>query len=147
MNLPVDVVYYSGTRRSIDVDGNVTRDSIVWNGDGSGLWSQVWIIWQTGDLLQPGFHLVTEDGDALVTEDGDTLISEGTVPLPDEVLYDLRLVPREWTAAHILRTWLVLLYGSGELWDYPQPMGDWDEWEDPTMSWDEDAPVVVAVEA
>lgn len=40
---PYDVVSYRGLRHVMDVNGDITRDSITWGNDESGNWSQVWV--------------------------------------------------------------------------------------------------------
>lgn len=148
-----DVVYYSGTRRSIDPGGTITADAISWSADGSGKWARVWVffhLWSslvtdsgalfttdTGETIVVDFAtmtawlhpLVTGAGDTLITDTGDTLIAD-PVPsgsLPDADAEMLKLIPREWTAAHIDKTTVVLLFGTAELWDYPAPVGIWDD--------------------
>lgn len=43
---------------------------------------------------------------------------------------EFRAIVRDWKAAHVIST-IVLL--TGELWDYPQPVGTWDS---PVVTWD-----------
>ena len=44
----------SGARCSMDVDGNIVRDVVDWNGDGSGLWTQDWIFFHVPSTLDLG---------------------------------------------------------------------------------------------
>lgn len=107
----IDVVHYDGTRRVMDGDGNLSLDSITWGGDGTGDWSQVWIF----------FHLDADP--AGLTDDG------GSPGISAANAARLRAVPTDWSAAHILRIRIVLLYtGSVRLWGYPTPVPTWGTW-------------------
>jgi hypothetical protein len=144
INPQIDVVYHSGTRRSVDADGVITRDAITWSADGTSLWSQIWIFFHLVDGL-PGNILVDEFGNELVDEEGNVLVDEGgsLSPAQEE---EFRVIPREWSAAHILRTTIVLLWGEGRLWDYPQPIPTWDDRENAGHTWDGELPIVLVVE-
>jgi hypothetical protein len=135
-------------------------------------WARVWIFVHLGSssalTTEAGADLLTESGetlaafsaggfllDELTTEAGSSLTTEadevlaGIVPIWGGVFdaYDDQVwsvVPREWSAAHVQRTTIVLLYGVGECWGYPQPMGTWDE--DESITWDQDTPYTVVVE-
>lgn len=96
-NPQIDVIATSGLRHSIDSDGEITRDSISWAA--SGGWANIWIV----------FHLPS-------------LIA--VTPTYQEII---SAVPREWSAAHIQNITIVLIAPDYELWDYPQPVGDWDD--------------------
>lgn len=87
---PYDLVAYSGLRHSVDVNGVITRDQIAWSGDGSGKWARIWIY----------FYVGTDPG--VLTED-------------QKEVY--RAIPREWNAAHIEKTTIVLVWGP--VWGYP----------------------------
>jgi hypothetical protein len=152
LNVRIDVVYHSGTRRWMDTAGAITRDSITWDGDGTDHWSQFWVIFHVPAFIPTSGALellVDQDDDEITTQDGEEIIVSSTVAvgsLTDAEKDVFRAIPREWSAAHIERIWIVLLYGDGELWDYPQPMGTWTEWEDPMVTWDADAPVIFLAE-
>lgn len=89
---PIELVYRSGRRYSMDVDGNVVRDDIVFTPDGNpAQWARWWLFMYT-------------DSYALPLSDADTA--------------DIARIPTEWNAAHCFGT-VVLLASSAELWDYP----------------------------
>lgn len=148
--LPVrmDVVYHSGTRRWMDENGVITRDSIVWNADGSGLWAQFWVFFHLPTQVPATGLLLTEGDDTITTEDGDPIVAEMTAS-PDELTAEqlevFTAIPREWSAGHIKTVHVVLLWSARRLWDYPQPVPTWDEWG-ATSTWDE-PPVLMEIEA
>lgn len=89
---PITLLYESGRRYSMDVDGVVVRDDIVWSPDASTtLWARWWLFFDT-DFF-------------------------GTAPTDDQIA-DLKIVSREWNAAHCLG-FVVLLPSGAELIDYP----------------------------
>lgn len=150
LNVRMDVVAKSGRRRWIDEDGVITADTITWDTDPDQGWAHVWLFFYLPDEIPLGFdYIVTHDGDRWVTHDGDFWVASRTIS-PSEMSDDEKAiftaVAREWSAAHIPYITVVLLYGVGELWDYPAPMGTWDEWVDPTKTVDEDAPVILIAE-
>ena len=63
----------------------------------------------------------------------------GSSLTPAEVT-DLRLVPREWNAAHCFGE-IVLLTDDVQLWGYPQS-----EWGEPGAEWGGELPVRLSVE-
>ena len=90
-NFPITLVYQSGRRYSMDADGRVTRDDIVWWADASSdQWARWWLIFETDAFGTP----------------------------TDDQIADLQNVPREWNAAHCLG-WVVLRPAGAELIDYP----------------------------
>jgi hypothetical protein len=92
-NFPVELIYYSGRRFSMDVAGNVTRDDIAWTPDANAAkWARWWLVYHT-DLWA------------------------AEAPTDDEI-EDLRLVPRQWNAAHC-QGHIVLFPSDAELWNYP----------------------------
>ena len=104
----IEVIYHSGTRYTLDVDGSITRDAITWGADGTDDWAQAWVF-------------LYEDSDP------------GT--LTDAQKAELLLIPRLWNAAHMRPLKVVILWPGVGLWDYPQ--GPWDDVEDPTWTDDE----------
>jgi hypothetical protein len=114
----MDVVAQSGTRYWMDEDGVITRDSIVWEGDGTGKWARIWVFFYLTALPA---SLITHAGDVLVTHAGDTLIGEalGGGEVSDEFAALFTAIPREWSAAHIDKTTVVLLAGDAVLVGYP----------------------------
>lgn len=141
LNVRMDVVYANGVRYSINTatPGVITRDEIVWNGDGSGKWARFWVFFYVPATISSlsGDTLITQDGDTLITQDGDTLITDATIS-PDELGAEeeelFRAIPREWSAAHIDRAEVVLLWDARRLWDYPQPIPTWNAWA-ATSTW------------
>lgn len=146
----MDVVYHSGTRRWIDEDGAITRDSITWEGDGTSQWSQFWIFFH----LPAADELGTDDGDTLVTDIGDILITDGAAgvvvdgAVSELVAEQFRALPREWSAAHIARITLVLLPSStARLWNYPQPVPTWAAWGASGATWGASgSPAILTIE-
>lgn len=128
LNVRMDVVYQSGTRRWIDAAATVeasviTRDSITWNGDASGDWSRFWVFFYV-PLLIPGTgdQLITFAGDNIITQAGDNLVTDNDISfssLSDSELELFRAIPREWSAAHITKIYVVLLGGDARLVGYP----------------------------
>lgn len=107
-------------------------------------WARIWIFVHLGDLLPD--ELLTESLEELLTEGGDALLGEispvsGYSPADDPIW---TAVARDWSAAHVQRITLVLLFGVGELWDYPVPVGTWDD--SATITWDQAVPIVITVE-
>lgn len=101
----------------VSVGDDITREKITgdWNGDGSTRWAQVWVM----------LHL---DADPRPVSD------------VDEEAH--RAVPVDWSAEHVWRTHVVLLWGFGRLWSYPDPTLTWATWDDrdadlASMTWDE----------
>jgi hypothetical protein len=118
LDVRMDVVAQSGTRYWMDEDGVITRDAIEWDGDGTGKWARIWVFFYVTSLART---LVTHAGDRLVTHAGDVLIADsllsGTISEEDEEMF--RAIPREWSAAHIDKTTVVILSGDAVLVGYP----------------------------
>jgi hypothetical protein len=137
LDVPIEYVDYSGKRLTLGAalgpDGEpvITRDSIVWGADGSGLPAQYWLFFRLTSNLLP--LTIDVNGDYLIAGQGDVIVlmfdlNSGT-PLPQSVVDEFTAVPREWTAAHIIKVHIVLLWpGGGRLWEYPQPVPGWDFW-------------------
>lgn len=150
LNVRMDVVYQSGTRRWISAattveESVITRDSVVWGGDGTGKWARFWVFFHlTGGLENV---LITEDGDTLITEDGDVIVAElltgGSVTDEDAEMF--RIIPREWSAAHIDQIVVALLYGLARLWNYPQPVPTWAAWGASGATWGGPVPVLLQI--
>lgn len=141
-----DVVYHSGTRRWIDEDGVITRDAIAWEADGSDEWAQFWVFFYVPDLISlPGDFLTTLDGEIITTLSGDPItitasIVPGEMTPADEDVFTA--IPREWSAAHVKRIYVVLLWDERRLWSYPQPVPDWGTI---STSWGEQGAKVITV--
>jgi hypothetical protein len=114
------LVYASGRRFQMALDGTVTRDDAGWTPAGSsGDWARWWLYcqWPT-EIGDDG--LWSSGG---TWEDGGLWDIDGN-DLDVNTVEDLRLVPREWNAAHC-KGYIVLMSASAELWDYPS--GVWDD--------------------
>lgn len=112
------VVSHRGVRHEMTGDV-IERDVISWGADGTADWAQVWVM----------IHADADPGAPLsATEEASYLA-----------------VPLDWSAAHVLRTHVVILWGEGRLWDYPPPSGDWDAWESGLTwdEWDAEMPIVI----
>jgi hypothetical protein len=110
------------------------------------VWARAWVVVQLTGLVTT--TLCTEDDEDLLCEDGETL--DGEVPPWVGAFDDLdndvwTAVPREWSAAHIDRLYVVILYGSGSLWDFPVPVPTYDADDD--GAWDDDPPIFLTLEA
>jgi len=91
-NFPIELVYYSGRRFSMAPDGTVTRDDVIWSPDANAAkWARWWLFYHTDQW--------------------------STTP-SDAEIEDIRLVPRQWNAAHPLG-WVVLMHAGVELWNWP----------------------------
>lgn len=124
LNVQMDVVYHSGTRRWVDAAGTVTRDAVTWGADGSSLWAQIWVFFYLG-------------------ADPTGIVTASTASDDDAEMF--RAIPREWSAAHLKTVTLVLLYGIARCWNYPQPVPTWAVWGTQT-TWGGDVPVILPIE-
>lgn len=110
-------------------------------------WARMTVVVRAESALA-ALPLLTEGGEELLSEGGEELLAD--VPLPDVDPETWATIPRDWSAAHVQRTAVAVLYGAGELWDYPGPSDEddwtWGAWEDPSKTIDEDAPIVVTIE-
>jgi len=89
---PIQLIYRSGRRYSMDAAGVVVRDDIPWHPDGlPAKWARWWLIFNS-----------------------DTYVP----PLSAQDAADLALIPTEWNAAHCTGI-VIVLPSNGELWDYP----------------------------
>lgn len=106
-------------------------------------WARIWIFVHLGDLIVD--ELLTEGEDELLLEDGDELEGEvsvfgGVFGPDDEAVWTA--IPREWSAAHVQRTTVVLLQGDAVLVGYPPRLvSDPPETVGPTI-----APVILTIE-
>lgn len=130
-NFQIDLVYYSGRAFSMDTDGEVTWTDIDWSPDPeTARWARWWLFydWPTS---------VGDDGlwgDAGTFGDGGVWGSD----LTETEVTDLRMVPKEWNAAHALGK-VVLLPDGAELWGFPA--GTWGD----AGVWGGDDPVILEV--
>jgi hypothetical protein len=128
---PVQLVYRSGKRYSMDAQGVVTTDTVPFVVDDMPQkWARFWLFFQwPAPLASDGLW-----ADAGTWGDGGVWDSSLSV-LDAE---DTRLIPREWSSAHTIGE-IVLLAGSRELWDYPAGA-----WDDPG-TWDDFGPAQLAI--
>lgn len=110
----IDLVYANGRRFSMAADGTITRDDI---GD---IKLSKWAYWTLYYFWPDPVHTDGVWSDPGTWDDGGVWDSD--LSIPD--VTDLRLIPREWNAAHPFGN-VVLLTADIELWDYPT--GTWDE--------------------
>jgi hypothetical protein len=105
----------------------VTREPFAWIADGSALWPQVWVM----------LHLDADPRPVSAVDDA-----------------SFRAVPVEWSAAHIWRVHVVLLWDLGRLWEYPDPTLTWATWDlrDAALAaltwdtWDDQMPITLTHE-
>jgi hypothetical protein len=108
--------YYSGRQFEMAaLDGAITRSDVVWLPDAANnRWARWWLFYDWPDpVVDEGAW-----GDPGDWGDGGTW---GTSLTVDEV-EDVRIVPRQWNAGHIIKGRIVLAEGTTELWGDP---GDW----------------------
>jgi len=103
---PYDVVSYRGLRHVMDINGDITRDSISWGTDETGYWSRVWVF----------LYFLTGP--------------------PVTNIDQYSAIVKDWLPAHVVGQ-LVIIHPDTRLWDYPQPVPDWDD----TWDWD-DGPTI-----
>lgn len=91
-NFAIELRYASGRRFQMDTAGAVVRGDIVWTPPGVGGWARWWLIYQWPNVIN-------DDG---VWGDPGTWGDGGVwgCDLPSAEVRDIRLVPREWNAAH-----------------------------------------------
>lgn len=117
-NFEIDLVYRSGRRFQMDEDGVVVRDDI--GHFQAAKWAQWTLYFEWPDA-------VALDGTWGSGGTWDNVGVWGSDLTPTEVS-DLRLVPREWNAAHAIGK-IVLLTAGVKLWGYPTgTWGDGDLW-------------------
>jgi hypothetical protein len=115
-NFPIELVYFSGRRYSLAVDGTITRDDITWTPDDKPEnWARWWLFYHWPEPVNDGGLW----GDGSTWGDGGPW---GSAALTVDDARDLQLVPTEWNAAHATGR-VVLLHEGAELWGYP--VGTW----------------------
>lgn len=151
LDVRMDVVYYSGTRRWQDAGGGgvVTRDAVTWDADGTDEWAKVWVFFYVPESIpRSSAYLITFGGDRIVQFDGGGILLVESIA-PDELTAEeaevFKAIPRDWSAAHIKLTTVVLLWGARRLWNYPQPVPTWSAWGASGALWGE-PPVVLEIE-
>lgn len=129
-NFQIDLVYASGRRFRLTTSGEVMRDDA---------WQAVAANWATWTLY---YAWPKVPSPASVLWGGGRLYGSGEVwgsTLTVEEVTDLRLIPREWGAAHAIGN-LVLLTPDVSLWGYPESK----TWG--THNWGSAQPVRLSVE-
>jgi len=134
-NVPVQYIANSGTTVTIDAAGVISPVTEIptWTGDGEypSKWARFFLVFYfDGDTL--AVPLLDEDGDPILTESGEQILT--TVSLFALTPADVELlcaVPREWSAAHIDRIYLVLVPAGGYAWGIPPGI----EWGDVGKTW------------
>lgn len=145
-NPRIDVIAnVSGKRHTALPDGEITRDFVSdWEGDGTDKWARIWVIFYLDEIPSES-SLIDDGGELLVTESGAVIVAiAGGGDVTGEIAELFTAIPREWNAAHIDRLYIVLLPTDAELWDYPEPVGTWDDPDQP--AWDESVPVILQVD-
>lgn len=97
-NFVIELISRNGARYTMDVSGNVTRDTTSWTYDAVS--ASYWARWQ---LLYHWPTAVTASGHW--DDDPDLWDDAGSVwdsDLTPDQIEDLRLIPKEWNAAHTL---------------------------------------------
>lgn len=114
-NVEVALVYRSGRRFTMDVNGAITRDDIAFNPDITpSKWARWWLIftWPAGLTVATWGSRPTW---GLPDPPGHVWGVDGLIP---QDVVDLRIVPHEWNAAHCFGR-IILLSGGAHLWGYP----------------------------
>lgn len=94
-NFEIELRYASGRRYEMDTSGTVLRGDIVWTPPGSSAqWARWWLIYQWPDVI-------SDDG---IWSDPGTWNDGGVwdCDLPAAEVRDIRMIPREWNAAHAI---------------------------------------------
>lgn len=134
---PVHLVYTSGARYDMALDGTVVRDAVSFDtGLGPDDWAHWWLVYEWPTVIDddglwddPGFY-------------GDGGVWDSTLTLAD--VTDFRLIPTEWNNAYC-KGHLVVLSPGEALWDVPIEL--WDA--SLTNTWDDASsadPVMVEIE-
>lgn len=123
-NVPISYVANSGTSAQVDPSGVISRIDVVtptWSGDGEypTKWARFFVFFELDDESLE-MALSTEGGETITTEDGEAvLVSVAIDALTQTEIDVLCSVPREWSAAHIDRIYLVLFATGSYFWGYP----------------------------
>jgi hypothetical protein len=110
-NFPIELVYASGRRFSLAVDGTITKDDISWPNPPAAKWARWWLIFHWPEVLE---------GPGKWGESGDKWGAGGVwgSGLSRAEVDSIRLIPAEWNAAHTLG--MILIMGPGvRKWGYP----------------------------
>lgn len=152
LSRPMEVVDGNGKRHLVDAAGVITEDTIQWNADGTGLWARLWVMLNLADTNLP-VPILDDNGEPVLDGAGDptfTLVDIFALTGAEEAL--LCAVPRDWRAAHIEKTTIVLLHPGAELWGYRttddpdsgQAIGTWaDDDPSPGQVWQPTDPVQI----
>lgn len=152
-----DVLDHSGKVTWVDAAGAISRASVEWIADGTSNWAQVWVVFYVPPAIPLATaSLVTVLNEILVTVGGEAITVTDTIDVRDLTAGQQEIflaIPREWSAAHVWRTHVVLLWGLGRLWEYPDPTLTWATWDarDATLAalswdkWDDQMPVPLTI--
>jgi hypothetical protein len=114
-NFPVQLLYASGRRYSMDTSGNITWDDIEWTPPGDPeRWARWWLFYQNPEFIAD-----------VNWDDPDVKWDSGYVwdcGLPPAQVNSLRLIPDAWNAAHPFGK--IVLLDEGEDWNTYTP-GEW----------------------
>lgn len=116
-HFPIRLVYRSGRAFHMDVDGSVVMLDQPWSPDSQPeKWARWWLFYEWPTPVAPA-HILGEPG--LIVGPTWTL---GSGLTPTEV-YDLRIVPKEWNAAHAIGN-ITLVNGGWVLGFPPHILGE-----------------------
>lgn len=152
LSVPIEIVDYAGNRHLVAPDGTITRDRIIWGGDGSGNWARVWVMINLPDTNLP-VPILNAAGEPVLDGSGNPTFNLVNIFALTEAERELLCaVPRDWSAAHIERTTVVLLHPGVELWGYRDTthppsdgvIGTWaDDDPEPGQVWQTTDPVLI----
>ena len=133
-NVPIQYIANSGTTVTVAADGTFSRGTVAgWSGDGEYplKWARFFLVFFfDGDTL--AVPLVTEGGEPVLTESGEpVLVTVDLFALTADDIEILCAVPREWSAAHIDRIYILLVPTGGYAWGVPDGLA----WGDVGKTW------------
>jgi hypothetical protein len=99
-NFNIELIYRSGRQFAMDTAGAVVRSDISWSPDSTpSLWAHWWLIYHWPDPVAASG--TWDDEPTTVWDDTATVWDSDLSPQDVE---DIRLVPKEWNAAHCIGT-------------------------------------------
>ena len=121
-NVPIQYIANSGTSVTIAADGTTARSTVTgWTGDGEipPQWARFFLVFYL-DADTFAFPLFTAGGDPVLTAGGDPVLVDVSIyALTAEDIETICSVPREWSAAHIDRIYIILFPATGQAWGLP----------------------------
>lgn len=133
-NVPIQYIANSGTSVTVDAAGTFTRSVVGgWSGDGEypTKWARFFLVFY---LLDNNFSEPLEDENGNAITDGNgapVLVQTSIYSLSTAQQEIICSVPREWSAAHIDRIYIVLIPGGGYAWGLPPGIA----WGDVGKTW------------